>query len=95
MWEHGELLLVSVALAGSGLGDLLISGVLKHLKKKLAVGFMAVLIIFSATWIFADISAGWQLNQAQMDSDGISFTSWVIFGCAVLTGGCCIALSEG
>jgi len=92
--ERGELLLVSAAIAASAVGDLATSGITTAQKSKIVLGGIASGIILLSSWLFADISVGWQVNTEQMSSDGITLISCWLFAAAVVTGACCTALSD-
>jgi hypothetical protein len=89
--KHGELLLISTAVGGSAIGELIGSGTLQSsVRKTLCGGATLVLIMISGMW-FADIASS---PIGTLNLGVVSSGSLAIFIFTVLSGGSCVALSE-
>lgn len=93
LFEHGELLLVSAAVVGAALADLVSEGRQGFRTVKLSVGGMAGIVVLGASVWFADIAAG-RRDGSPLDQEGIAVGSVVVFALAVLTGLSCIVVAE-
>lgn len=89
---HGELLLISAAIAAAAVGELLASGRRYQIAKIIAGGGSVLLLAVASLW-FADIStlapATPLVNYAR-----VSNASFVVFGLTVVSSACCVVLSE-
>lgn len=85
---HGELMLVSVALAADAIGELIGRGAAKPLKKILAGGGCTITVI-SASFYFADVS-----SKPPVDLELVLRTSLGIFLLTVIASASCKALAE-
>jgi hypothetical protein len=91
--SHGELLLISASLSAAATGELF-GGDQHRLRnfKLFLAGASVILVSLTSLW-FADITNAFQQGQP-VNADAISSGSMVIFACSVITGGCCVILSE-
>ena len=89
---RGELLLVSVAIAGGALGELVASGRYQTVPKLVASGGSVIVLCCASFW-FADVSAV-VASSSELNASSVVRGSMVMFGLAVATGASCIALSE-
>lgn len=90
---HGELLLVSVAIAAAAIGDLQGN---KHSTlgtvKLLSTGFCFIVLLMSSLF-YADISAC-QLADQVLQESMIKNVSLLCYAVTLVCGGCCVALAE-
>ena len=85
---HGELLLISVALAADAVGDLIAGGTEKAVRKIISGGGCVITVIF-ASFYFADVSSRAQVNT------GIVFeVSIAIFIFTLVASASCKYLAE-
>jgi len=92
LFEEGELLLVSAAIVGAALADLVTeSGSKLRIRRLTSGGFAGLVGITAAAW-FADIAAG-RRDGSNLDPHNIAIGSVVIFGFAVVAGVSCIVLA--
>jgi hypothetical protein len=90
---HGELLIVSVAILGAALGEILKGdkGSQGLLRKSLIS--LAIIVILAGVWWFAEISVLLQSKQSVDVSFITTWSAWILVA-AVIVGGCCITASE-
>jgi hypothetical protein len=93
LFEQGELLLVSAAIVGAALADLVTEDGRGFRTLKLTVGGAAALVVIAASAWFADIAAG-RRDGSPLDSQSIAVGSLVVFGFAVVAGLSCIVVAE-
>lgn len=91
--KHGELFLVSAAIVGAGLADLLGEGGPRFRTLKLTTGGAAGLVAITAAAWFADVAAG-RRDGLQLDPSGIAVGSLIVFACALVAGASCIVVAE-
>jgi hypothetical protein len=91
--KHGELFLVSAAIVGAGLADLVGEGGPRFRALKLTTGGAAGLVAITAAVWFADVAAG-RRDGLQLDSSGIAVGSLIVFACALVAGASCIVVAE-
>jgi hypothetical protein len=91
--EHGELLLVSVAIIGAAAAELFAKDSGGFQTLKLSVGGMAGLVVLAASMWFADIAAGLR-DGSVLDPQSIAVGSVVVFALAIVTGISCIVVAE-
>lgn len=89
LFAHGELLLVSVAIAAEAVGGLMLSKPEKKFRKLLMGGASILLLMFTSFW-FADIVT----EIGPLDAVFIARTSLVVFAITLFTSGNCKLLSE-
>jgi hypothetical protein len=90
---HGELLLISTAVVGSALADLVSAGDSRFRTLKLSVGGGAALVVLAAAVWFAQIATV-RVDGSPIDREGIAVGSLVLFGLSVVSGLSCILVSE-
>lgn len=88
--EHGELLLISTAIGGAALGELIGSGTKRRPVPKIICGGATLILIMTSGMWFADIASA----SGTINTDVVSFGSLAILLFTVLSSGGCIALSE-
>lgn len=93
LFERGELLLISVAILGAAVADLVTEGGPRFRTLKLTVGGTSGFVVIAASTWFADISAATRDGSA-LDSESIAVGSIVVFGFAVVAGLSCIIVAE-
>jgi hypothetical protein len=80
LWPHGELLLVSTALAADGIGDLFaFRGPYDGFKLTVGFGFFVVVVVTVAWYAILQVQQGYSVNF-------ISKGSIALFGSVVVTG---------
>lgn len=89
----GELYLVSMALCGAGIGDLLTSTKASPDAKFMSGGCTLFVLILSG-WLYAS-GADARLHDGATDPMAIALISSVLFGTGLVGCGCCVALAEG
>jgi hypothetical protein len=90
---RGELLIVSVAIAAAGAGDLFGRAELIHRNYRLFVVGMSFIIVCLASLWFADIANA--LREGQLiDQIVVARGSTIVFCASVVNSACCIVLSE-
>lgn len=89
----GELYLVSIALCGAGIGDLLTSTRASPDAKLMSGGCTLFVLILSG-WLYAS-GADARLHDDATDPAAISLISSVLFFMGLGSCGCCVALAEG
>lgn len=91
--SHGELLLISVALAAAAIGDLLGNrNWTLSIPKLVASGFCMLMLLLSSFY-YADISAC--RMSGQLIEDGVIATVSVLsYAFTLVCSGCCVALAE-
>jgi hypothetical protein len=89
LFAHGELLLISVAIAAEAIGGLMVSKSDKKLRKLLAGGASIMLLILASFW-FADIVT----EVEPLDVSFVASTSLIVFAVTLFTSGNCKLLSE-
>jgi hypothetical protein len=90
--SHGELLLVSAAIAATAIGELVASGEERKIAKYVAGGG-CVSILFLASALFAEISSA-IYSGASISSELVSSSSTLMFGFTVISSISCIVLAE-
>src|SRR3954468_4513748 len=93
VFRGGELLLVSAAILGAALADLVTENGHRLRTLKLTTGGAAGLIGITASAWFADIAAG-RRDGSVLDYHGNALGSVVVFGCALVAGASCIVVAE-
>jgi hypothetical protein len=89
--EHGELLLVSAAIVGAAIAELIGPG--SKVALRVAVGaFGGFLVLTTSVW-FADV-AGALRDGSQVDGETVAWGSLVVFVLAFLAGVACIVAAE-
>lgn len=83
---HGELLLISAALAADTIGDLIASGEQFKTLKLVTGGASAIIILLASIW-YADI-AGILLGGRALDFTTVAYGSSIILAATVLASGC-------
>jgi hypothetical protein len=91
--ENGELFLVSAAIVGAALADLVTEGGQRFRTLKLTTGGAAGLVGITAAAWFADVAAG-RRDGLSLDSTGIAVGSLIVFGSALIAGASCIVVAE-
>ena len=89
---HGELLLVACAISAAAVGELVASGSILKIAK-IIVGGCSIIILSLASLYFADISAA-RLSGEILQNSVISRVTLILYSIALVSSGCCIALSE-
>lgn len=91
--SHGELLLVSVAVAAASVGELF--GARREAFRRtrmILVAASMILICLASGW-FADIAAGIRAGE-DLDDQLIAIGSLVMFIFATISGACCVLVAE-
>ena len=91
--QNGELFLVSAAIVGAGIADLVAEGGSRFRTLKLTTGGAAGLVAITAAAWFADVAAG-RRDGLELDSSGITTGSLIVFACALVAGASCIVVAE-
>jgi hypothetical protein len=89
--EHGELLLVSAAIVGASIAELIGPG--RKVGLRVAVGVFGGLLVLTTSIWFADVAAA-QRDGSQVDAEAIAWGSVVVFVLAFLVGVACIVAAE-
>ena len=89
---HGELLLISAAIAAAAIGELVASGGRYQIAKIIAGGGCVLVLAVASLW-FADISAPTS-SGALVDYVRVSNASTVVFMFTVISSASCVVLSE-
>jgi hypothetical protein len=92
--SNGELLLITVGLAGAAVGELIGSGrgVARPMRELISAGMSVVILVVSALY-FADVAAAKAAAQV-VDSPLIASVSLGVYVAALISSGACIALAE-
>jgi hypothetical protein len=90
--SHGELLLISTAIAAASVGDLIASGSKLPMAKILAGGGCIVGLFLGSLW-YADISAA-QAANVVLNPAWINNGSAIVFALTLVSSGSCVALAE-
>lgn len=88
----GELFLLSIALCGAAMGDLVSGAGTKRELKFYSGGCTLVVLVLSAL-LYAGVSEA-RLSDTQMDAGMVSVISTILFAVGLVSCGCCVALSE-
>lgn len=89
--SQGELLLISVCMGAAAIGEIIICDTKKKNLKILSVGSCVILLTLSAL-LFAFISQS-NPSSSTLDNHAISNISLYLYGCSLISSGCCIYLS--
>lgn len=88
---HGELLIISNAIAGSAIGQVIAVRNTRHVPTLIAAG-SCVIILSLSSFLYAEMTAAGSTNS--YDPHGISITSLVMFILTILAGASCVILAE-
>jgi hypothetical protein len=90
---HGELYLISVAVTAAALGEMFGREGGKKLTRMCLTGLSCILIAISSV-LFADTASIARQAEGQMNIDFVAWGSITFFVFSVVTGACCIVVSE-
>jgi hypothetical protein len=88
LWPHGELLLISTAIAAEAIGGMIPTGPNAGSAKIVSTGACTILLFISALW-YAVIQA-----HPGFKADKISESSLALFALTLVAALCCKALAE-
>lgn len=89
--SNGELLLISAALTGASIGELL-GRWTSWPRTEIIAGGACVVLLSLATMCFAGLSAA-RAAQESINNDVTMYVSVIIYVCAVVAGASCVAIS--
>lgn len=92
-WEHGEMCLISIALAAAGIGDIASSNMHTLREIKIAVMLLSVCFLLATTCVYAEIAACLALNEPYNVSLTKHATPYLLIFSAI-TGFTCVLLSK-
>ena len=90
--SHGELLLVSAAIAAGGIGELFGSSA-NYRTRKITAGGGCVIVFFISSFWFADLSSTAAMGIT-INTHVVSSGSLILFLLTVVSTASCVALSE-
>ena len=90
--EQGELLLIAVCLSGAAVGELIGNASRTPVLEMIAGGACIIVLVFAALY-FADVAATHMANE-EIDAGIVKNTSLVVYLCAIVCSGSCVAISE-
>lgn len=85
---HGELLLFSVVLSASSIGDLVIES--RYTNVRMINAGVSLMILALCSFWFADINA--RITNNDLNVIAISWGSTFLFACAVIVSGCTLCV---
>ena len=92
IFEHGELLLVSAAIVGAAMAELVGPNRKKTELRVILAICGAILILTTSAW-FADVAAV-RRDGSNFDAGAVAWGSLVVFGFALVVGIACIIAAE-
>jgi predicted Kef-type K+ transport protein len=91
--EHGELMLVSAAVVGAAIAELMADGVTKLGGVRVGVGVGGGLVVVAASVWFAVIATG-ERDGSELDPGTVATGSLIVFLLAVVAGLSCVVVAE-
>jgi hypothetical protein len=92
LFEHGELFLVSMAVLGAGLSDLLTPDIRRFPTVRFWVGCAAGMVLVVAAGWFADVAANLR-DGSKVDHHAVAVSSLVVFSLALASSLSCVIVA--